>query len=57
MSSGNQNFLSYQLSTPALLNQQIAVIDQLLQVIPPADSDTVQALQQQKTNLATMTGK
>ncbi len=57
MTSGNQNFLSYQFSPPGLLNQQITAIDQLLQVIPPADADTVQALQQQKSTLSATTGK
>jgi hypothetical protein len=57
MNSGNQNFLSYQFSTPALLNQQIAAIDQLLQAVPPADADTVQALQQQKSTLTAVVGK
>jgi hypothetical protein len=57
MNSGNQNFLSYQMSSPALLNQQMAAIDQLLQVIPPADTDALQALQQQKNTLAGKLGK
>jgi hypothetical protein len=52
MNSGNQNFLSYQLSNPVQANQQISVIDQLLQVVPPADTSTLQALRQQRSNLA-----
>jgi len=52
MSSGNQNFLSYQVSNPVLTNQQIAVIDQLLQVMPPGNTGALQALQQQKTTLS-----
>jgi hypothetical protein len=57
MSSGNQNFLSYQVSNPALAKQQVAVIDQLLQVIPPADTDALQALQQQKNTLSGKPGR
>ena len=57
MNSGNQNFLSYQLYNPALANQQIAVMDQLQQVLPPGDAETVQALQQQKTALSGKPGK
>lgn len=57
MNSGNQNFLSWQVSNPALLNQQIAVIDQLLQAIPPDDANALQALQQQKAALAAKLGK
>ncbi|HXR06714.1 MAG TPA: hypothetical protein VN765_05250 [Candidatus Acidoferrum sp.] len=57
MNSGNQNFLSYQVSSPALLPRQMAALDQLLQVIPPADADALQALQQQKSALSSATAK
>jgi hypothetical protein len=57
MSAGNQNFLSYQVSNPALAGQQIALVDQLLQVIPPADIAALQALREQKTALSAISGK
>ena len=57
MNSGNQNFLSYQVNNPALLNQQISVIDQLLQVLPPADAGAIQNLQQQKNDLSARRGR
>jgi len=57
MNAGNQNFLSYQVSNPALAVQQIALVDQLLQVIPPANVAAIQALREQKTALSAMPGK
>ena len=40
-----------------LANPEIAVIDQLLQVMPPGDTGALQALQQQKTTLSANPGK
>jgi hypothetical protein len=55
--SGNQNFLSYQVNDPSLAPRQIAVLDQLLQVIPAADAAAVQAVRDQKTTLSANPGK
>jgi hypothetical protein len=52
MNSGNQNFLSYEVSNPALAGQQMAVMDKLLEAIPPADAGTLQALREQKAALS-----
>jgi len=57
MANGNQNFIAYQASTPAQIGQQIHLIDQLIQVLPPSDSDTLLALQQQKGALSSKLGK
>jgi hypothetical protein len=57
MAAGNQNFFSCQVSNPALADRQIALVDQLLQAVPPADIAAVQALREQKTALSAMTGK
>ena len=57
MNAGNQNFLSFEASNPTLVNQQMDVINQLLQAIPAADNDTLQALQQQKNRLSSKSGK
>jgi hypothetical protein len=57
MSSGNQNFTSFQWYSPAQIPQQIGAIDQLLQVLPPSDTDTLAALQQQKSTLNARLGR
>jgi hypothetical protein len=57
IASGNQNFLSCQVNNPALAPRQIAVLDQLLQAVPPADANALQALQDQKSALTANPGK
>jgi len=52
MSSGNQNFTSFQSIAPGQVPQQIGAIDQLLQALPSSDTDTLAALQQQKSTLS-----
>jgi hypothetical protein len=57
MAGGNQNFISFQASVPAQIAQQVGTIDQLLQVLPADDTDTLQALQRQKNALTARLGR
>jgi hypothetical protein len=55
VSNGNEDFVAADLMnslTPAQINQRLALIDQILQTLPPGDTLSQNALQQQRSLLA-----